>query len=108
MEAQLVRAVSQVMKGQRWAPRPVLERFITACLQGAWNPQSKTALGVKLSKREEEVLAGIVENLQNKEIAARLDLSETTIKFHVKSLFAKFKVSRRGELLIQNSIVSGP
>src|SRR5205085_3314326 len=53
---------------------------------------------VKLTRREEEVLNGIVRSLANKEIAASLNLSERTVKFHVSSLLAKFRVRGRMEL----------
>src|SRR5216683_6175023 len=53
----------------------------------------------KLTRREEEVLGGVMRRLANKEIAASLNLSERTVKFHVSSLFAKFRVSGRMELV---------
>ena len=54
---------------------------------------------VKLTRREEEVLGGVMRSLANKEIAASLNLSERTVKFHVSSLLAKFRVRGRMELL---------
>jgi DNA-binding CsgD family transcriptional regulator len=54
---------------------------------------------VGLSRREKEVLNGVLENLANKEIASRLSISERTVKFHVSSLFVKFKVRSRIELI---------
>lgn len=51
--------------------------------------------GVKVSRREEEVLNGILQSLTNKEIAAKLHVSERTVKFHVSSLLAKFGVASR-------------
>jgi DNA-binding NarL/FixJ family response regulator len=57
------------------------------------------ACPVNLSRREKEVLEGVLENLANKEIASRLSISERTVKFHVSSLFVKFKVRSRIELM---------
>jgi DNA-binding CsgD family transcriptional regulator len=54
---------------------------------------------VKLTRREEEVLGGVMRSLANKEIAASLNLSERTVKFHVSSLLMKFRVRRRMELV---------
>jgi DNA-binding CsgD family transcriptional regulator len=54
---------------------------------------------IKLTRREEEVLAGLMKSLANKEIAATLNLSERTVKFHVSSLLAKFQVRGRMELV---------
>jgi DNA-binding CsgD family transcriptional regulator len=54
---------------------------------------------VKLTRREEEVLNGVMRSLANKEIAASLNLSERTVKFHVSSLLSKFRVRGRMELV---------
>ena len=54
---------------------------------------------VRLTRREEEVLAGVTDSLSNKEIASNLNLSERTVKFHVSSLLAKFQVRGRMELV---------
>ncbi len=54
---------------------------------------------VKLTRREEEVLSGLMKSLANKEIANNLNLSERTVKFHVSSLLAKFRVRGRMELV---------
>src|SRR5262252_3316236 len=54
---------------------------------------------VKLTRREEEVLSGVMRSQANKEIANALNLSERTVKFHVSSLLAKFRVRGRMELV---------
>lgn len=53
---------------------------------------------VKLTRREEQVLGGVIRSLANKEIAGSLNLSERTVKFHVSSLLTKFRVRGRMEL----------
>jgi DNA-binding CsgD family transcriptional regulator len=58
---------------------------------------------VKLTRREEEVLGGLMKSLANKEIAASLNLSERTVKFHVSSLLAKYRVRGRMELVREAS-----
>jgi DNA-binding CsgD family transcriptional regulator len=58
---------------------------------------------VKLTRREEEVLEGVMKSLANKEIAATLNLSERTVKFHVSSLLSKFRVRGRMELVREAS-----
>jgi DNA-binding NarL/FixJ family response regulator len=50
---------------------------------------------VKLTEREKDVLSLLAEGLTNKEIGARLSLSEKTIKVHVSSLFKKLRVPNR-------------
>jgi DNA-binding CsgD family transcriptional regulator len=51
--------------------------------------------GVKVSRREQEVLDCILQSLSNKEIAGKLNVAERTVKFHVSSLLAKFGVADR-------------
>lgn len=58
---------------------------------------------VKLTRREEEVLGGILRSQANKEIASTLNLSERTVKFHVSSLLSKFRVRGRMELVREAS-----
>lgn len=59
----------------------------------------KGQTGMKLTRRETEVLEGVLHSLANKEIAIKLNLSERTVKFHVSSLLAKFNVRGRMELM---------
>ncbi len=49
-----------------------------------------------LSSRELTVLKLLSEGRSNKEIARELGLSEATVKFHLKNIYAKLGVSRRG------------
>jgi DNA-binding CsgD family transcriptional regulator len=53
-----------------------------------------------LTRRQSEVLDGIAQTLTNKEIASMLNVSERTVKFHVSSLFDKFHVKRRVDLML--------
>jgi NarL family two-component system response regulator YdfI len=50
-----------------------------------------------LTPREIEVLGMIAEGLGNKIIAARLGISEHTVKFHIASIFAKLNAGSRTE-----------
>ncbi len=52
---------------------------------------------VPLTAREIEVLALMADGLPNKAIAARLGISEHTVKFHVGSILAKLGASSRAE-----------
>jgi len=53
--------------------------------------------GEPLSERESNVLALIAEGAGNKEIAARLHISENTVKFHVSSILNKLGAATRTE-----------
>ncbi len=55
----------------------------------------------RLTARERDVLAELARGVPNKTIAARLAISEHTVKFHVASIFAKLAVSSRTEAVTQ-------
>jgi len=52
-----------------------------------------------LSRREAQVALCCVEGLTNAEIGNRLDVTEQTVKFHLRHVFIKFGVRRRAELI---------
>jgi DNA-binding NarL/FixJ family response regulator len=53
--------------------------------------------GEPLTPREIEVLEVVAEGLSNKQIAARLNISEHTAKFHVNSILGKLAAGTRAE-----------
>jgi DNA-binding CsgD family transcriptional regulator len=59
--------------------------------------------GFPLSSRQREVLTNISQNLSNKEIAAKLNVSVRTIKFHVSTLLEKFDVKGRVDLMLESA-----
>ena len=65
--------------------------------------------GIDLTERELEVLALMVEGLNNTQIAARLTVSPSTVKSHVSNILAKLGVASRTEavtLALRNHMVS--
>ncbi len=97
---QLPRALPLVVAGGFWVPRTVLSRFVDSILSGLRGRRLKTDTATELSRREQEVLEGLLENLANKEVASKLNISERTVKFHVSNLLAKFGVRRRADLIL--------
>ena len=97
---QLSRAVRGIAAGGFWVPRSLLARFVDSLLNGASRPRA-AAHPADLSRREQEVLEALLENLSNKEIASNLHISERTVKFHVSNILAKFNVRRRADLILR-------
>jgi DNA-binding NarL/FixJ family response regulator len=53
----------------------------------------------RLTQREGEVLRAVFEGLANKEIADRLEISESSVKAGLQQLFQKTGVRTRGQLV---------
>ena len=71
--------------------------------------KKKSAPGFDLTKRELEVLALMVEGLNNTQIAGRMGVSPSTIKSHVSNILSKFNVASRTEavtLAFRHNLVS--
>jgi NarL family two-component system response regulator LiaR len=64
--------------------------------------------GLDLTEREREVLALMIEGLNNTQIAARLTVSPSTVKSHVSNILSKLGVASRTEavsLALRNNII---
>jgi DNA-binding NarL/FixJ family response regulator len=92
----LIPALRAVAAGQRWIPRDVAQRLaLRKCFE-------------ELTARELEVLEQIAGGLANKEIADVLQISELTVKGHLKSILGKLRVADRTEAVtaaIQRGII---
>ena len=87
----LVNAIKFMAMGEQYAPIA----FMTADEAGPSGP-----LAEKLTTREMQVLQGLTEGKSNKEIARDLDLTEPTIKLHMKTLYRKLDVANRTQAAI--------
>lgn len=97
---QLPRALPLVASGGFWVPRSVLSNFVDSILTDQQKRRLKPESQAQLSRREREVLDSLLENVSNKEIATKLNISERTVKFHVSKLLSKFGVRRRADLIL--------
>ena len=91
---QLRAALETVATGLIVVRRAELRTFLPA----STNPSSHVEeLLEPLTPREQEVLQMLSSGLANKEIAAKLQISDHTVKFHVASILGKLGVSTRTE-----------
>lgn len=90
-----------------YAGRPTLSPEATAALiQAATRP---TPVAYELTPRELEVLTLMTQGLSNPEMAQKLVVSRSTIKFHVSSILSKLGVNGRTEavaLALQEKLVT--
>lgn len=90
-----------------YAGRPTLApEAAQVLIEATVSPQTAPA-GADLTEREREVLKLMVEGLTNNQIAERLVVSRSTVKFHVSSILSKMNVASRTEAVafaLQNHI----
>ena len=96
---QLPRALRAVVEGGFWVPRVLLSSFVDSILR-AGRKGRIPGWSARLSPRETQVLDLLLENLSNKEIAGKLRIAESTVKFHVSNVLTKFGVHRRADLIV--------
>jgi DNA-binding NarL/FixJ family response regulator len=97
MEA-LLQAIERVRNGEIWIERNMMADFMA----DVWHQRrAKQEIGVEtLTRREKEIAALIGKGLRNKQIAAELYLSETTVRHHLTSIYDKLGIRGRQELLL--------
>lgn len=79
------------------AGRPTLAPEATEALIHRATQHPSDVLGYDLTEREREVLALMVEGLNNVDIADRLVVTRATVKFHVSNILSKLHASSRTE-----------
>jgi DNA-binding NarL/FixJ family response regulator len=88
-------ALEAVVRGEAAIDPAVQHHLVDALATGA--PAAAAALPDGLTPREAEVLSLIAEGLSNAEIAARLVVSEATVKSHINHLFTKIGARDRAQ-----------
>lgn len=97
----LLKAIQKVHAGEAWLDRSSIANLLSEIADvDSARPDPEVARIAALSPREREVITLIGEGLNNKKIAERLKISETTVRHHLTSIFAKLGVSDRLELLV--------
>jgi DNA-binding NarL/FixJ family response regulator len=92
----LIPAIRAVAAGQRWIPQEVAKRLAVR------------NMFEELTPRELDVLKQLAKGLANKEIANVLNISEHTVKDHLKNILGKLYVADRTEAVtaaLQHGII---
>jgi two-component system nitrate/nitrite response regulator NarL len=100
----LIKALELVMLGESVLPFEVMRCFMERAPQADNQPVQDDSVGqaklseltaCKLSAREAEILGCLTKGEPNKIIARRLDITEATIKVHVKAILRKIGATNR-------------
>lgn len=92
----LRKAVQTVHGGELWLKHQIIRNSLCSV--------HSSHRDVPLSRREAEILHHICEGHSNKAIAAKLNISEQTVKTHCNHLFKKFGVSSRLKLALHATL----
>ena len=90
----LAKAIRLVMAGEMWVDQKVIQLMVDEVQQ-----TEEATPGPLLTEREQQVLQGVFEGLANKEIAARLGITESAVKASLQQLFQKTQVRTRSQLV---------
>ena len=96
----LPKCVRTVHAGQIWANAEQIEFVFRAFAEAPVTRLVSADGEVLLSAREQQVVRFVAEGLNNREIAAQLELSEHTVKNYIFHIFNKLGISSRVELVL--------
>lgn len=100
---ELVPALKDAIQGKNVVAKELigsLTRIVQGQSTSAARPPEKTSLLADLTPRETEILEHIAEGQSNKVIARELDITDGTVKLHVKSILRKLNVHSRVEAAV--------
>ncbi|MGA2202199.1 MAG: response regulator transcription factor [Terriglobales bacterium] len=92
--ALLAQAIRDVMAGKVWLDRDQLQTALNSEAAVPGETRSR-----RFTEREQQVLSYVFEGLANKEIAARIGVSESSVKAALQQLFSKTGVRTRSQLV---------
>jgi DNA-binding NarL/FixJ family response regulator len=92
--ALLTQAIHKVMAGETWLDENAIQALVRLSKHQQSAGQTK-----RFTERESQVLRGVFEGLSNKEIGARLTISESSVKAALQQLFQKTGVRTRSQLV---------
>jgi len=102
----LIKAIKKVNDGEYWIDRYLTAQVLTETFgrdRDSIEERTRRRQVESLTAREREIVLLIATGLTNKEIAAKLHLSEKTVRNGLTVIFSKLGVSTRLELAIRAS-----
>lgn len=94
--SELAQAIRDLAQGQVRIPLEIAQKLVHGLQQSG----SRQPEGEPLTGREQEVLRMAASGLSNPDIAAKLVVSEGTVRFHFSNIFRKLKVANRSQAVI--------
>jgi DNA-binding NarL/FixJ family response regulator len=97
--ADVIAAIRSVARGEAVCPPRLCLALFQHVFKHSFQPRNTTALEPRfnLTRRQQELVELLFQNLTNKEIAAKLNLSEFTVKNHVRRIMRQLEATNRYE-----------
>jgi DNA-binding NarL/FixJ family response regulator len=97
---ELQSALRAVAAGLVVMPADVSTELLAGARRVAADSSARPVASAALTSREREVLMLLVQGLANKVIAARLGITEHTVKTHIAAVYEKLQARNRAEVLV--------
>lgn len=95
----LLNAIRTAARGEVLIQPEIMARLLAHTISDSQTASSSSydhvLSGMELSKREREVLAGVAQGERSKEIAARLGITERTVRAYLTNIYTKLNVDSR-------------
>lgn len=102
---ELCDAILSVKAGQLWFNRALLDEVVFDAME--FERMIEQSIGerinllkTQMTQRESDVFCLVLEGLSTRQIAEQIHMSEPTVKQHLTSLFKKFDVTNRSQLIL--------
>jgi DNA-binding NarL/FixJ family response regulator len=96
---QLLEAIDRVSKGEAWWDPGIVRTALSRAKEDGDRDNDREVTAREITVRQRHVLRCILDGLTNKEIAVRLNSSETAVKASIQELFNKAGVRTRSQLV---------
>jgi DNA-binding NarL/FixJ family response regulator len=96
----LYECIRAVMNGQVWVGHEAIDDLLQSLRRIERAPAHEPGPASRLTRRERDVIAAVLDGGSNKDIGRAFSLSEQTVKNHLSNIFDKLGVSNRLELAL--------
>ncbi len=96
----LYKCIRSVIAGEYWVGHERVSELVHALRQLTTSATRTTTPVKMLTRRELQIVGGIVQGATNRDIAQKFGMSEQTVKNHLSNIFDKVGVSNRLELAL--------
>lgn len=96
----LIGALKLILMGEKVLPSQAVEALMRLRTHSLCGDVDSWRTSVNLSDREVQILSCLIEGEANKIISRRLDITEATVKVHVKAILRKLRVQNRTQAAV--------